>query len=1092
MFPKNVLPNPWIWRSLSLAKRNRSTVATAFSPNISSPVRSYDEIPGPKSLPLIGNAWRFLPFVGTFDMTNFFKWSNSLLNEYGKIVRISNLPGRRDMVLLFDPDMIAEVYKNEGQWPERFVLQSVKQFREKVRPDFFEGFQGLVNENGEKWQQARTVVNQPMMKIDVSNQYIPKSDEVAKDFVKLVKLIRNDKMEMPADFKNEINKWALESISLIALDTRLGCLEPNLAPDSEAQRMIDAVINVFSLSFDLDFKIPFWKFINTPAWKNFVKYEEEVLQISYKYVKQAMSKMGDLNAPETPNMSVLQRILKRDPHVKRAVITGMDIILAGVDTTSNSAAMILYYLAKNPGAQEKLYQEVKSIVPEDPNECITAAHMNKMNYMRACLKESMRLAPVTVGNVRLIDKDITLGNYLIPKNKADLFMFNSTLYLQDEHFPDAKRFIPERWIRSESAQCPVSKKAFETHPYVYKPFGHGVRQCPGMRFANMEMESLVARMLLSFKLEWHQPDVKLVSKSIQGPDSPLKYTLIDRTWRWTKYKKIMIKQEVKMERPCCDSNFQSDMLAKRFLPNLGIWRILSAAQRIHSTGIASYPNVSSSIRLYDEIPGPKSLPLIGNAWRFLPLIGTFDMSNFFKWSNSLLNEYGKIVRISNLPGRRDMVLLFDPDMIAEVYKNEGQWPERFAMQSITYFREKVRPDFFEGFQGLINDFFFNFRNGPKWQEARTVVNQPMMKIEVSNQYIPKSDEVAKDFVKLVKMLRNDKLETPPDFKNEFSKWALESIALIALDTRLGCLEPNLAKGSEAQRMIDAVVAGFDLMFDLEFKIPFWKFMNTPTWKKFVKCEEEILEISHKYVERAMNKMGDLNAPETPEMSVLQRMLKRSPNAKRAVITGMDIILAGVDTTSNSAAMILYYLGKNPDVQEKLYQEVKSVVPEDPNDCITAAHMEKMNYMKACLKESMRLAPVAVGNARLINKDMVLGNYLIPKNKADFFMFNSTLYLQDEYFPEAKQFVPERWIRSESTKCPVSRKAYEINPYVYQPFGHGVRQCPGMRFATMEMASLVARMLLDFKIEWHQPDVKLVSKAVQGPESPLRYTLIDRN
>ncbi|CAB3362649.1 Hypothetical predicted protein [Cloeon dipterum] len=1013
MFAKNVLPNPWIWRSLSLSKRNRSTVATAFSPNISSPVRSYDEIPGPKSLPLIGNAWRFLPFVGTFDMTNFFKWSNSLLNEYGKIVRISNLPGRRDMVLLFDPDMIADVYKNEGQWPERFVLQSVKQFREKVRPDFFEGFQGLVNENGEKWQQARTVVNQPMMKIDVSNQYIPKSDEVAKDFVKLVKLLRNDKMEVPADFKNEINKWALESISLIALDTRLGCLEPNLAPDSEAQRMIDAVINVFSLSFDLDFKIPFWKFINTPAWKNFVKYEEEVLQISYKYVKQAMRKMGDINAPETPNMSVLQRILKRDPHVKRAVITGMDIILAGVDTTSNSAAMILYYLAKNPGAQEKLYQEVKSIVPEDPNECITAAHMNKMNYMRACLKESMRLAPVTVGNARLIDKDITLGNYLIPKNKADLFMFNSTLYLQDEYFPDAKQFIPERWIRSESAECPVSKKAFETHPYVYKPFGHGVRQCPGMRFANMEMESLVARMLLSFKLEWHQPDVKLVSKAIQGPDSPLK--------------------------------------------------------------------------LYDEIPGPKSLPLIGNAWRFLPLIGTFDMSNFFKWSHSLLNEYGKIVRISNLPGRKDMILLFDPDMIAEVYKNEGQWPERFVMKSITYFREKVRPDFFEGFQGLINE------NGEKWQQSRTVVNQPIMRIEVSNQYIPKTDEVAKDFVKLVKMLRNDKLETPPDFKNEFSKWALESIALIALDTRLGCLEPNLAKDSEAQRMIDAVVNGFDLMFDLEFKIPFWKFMNTPSWKKFVKCEEEILEISHKYVERAMNKMREINAPETPEMSVLQRMLKRSPNTKRAVITGMDIILAGVDTTSNSAAMVLYYLGKNPDVQEKLYQEVKSVVPEDPNESITAAHMEKINYMKACLKESMRFAPVAVGNARLINKDMVLGNYMIPKNKADFFMFNSTLYLQDEYFPEAKQFIPERWIRSESTKCPVSRKAFEINPYVYQPFGYGVRQCPGMRFATMEMASLVARMmLLNFKIEWYQPDVKLVSKAVQGPESPLRYTLIDRN
>jgi len=52
-------------------------------------------------------------------------------------------------------------------------------------------------------------------------------------------------------------------------------------------------------------------------------------------VEQARSKIKDLNAPETPDMSVLHRILKRDPHTKRAVIMGMDIMLAGVDTVFN-------------------------------------------------------------------------------------------------------------------------------------------------------------------------------------------------------------------------------------------------------------------------------------------------------------------------------------------------------------------------------------------------------------------------------------------------------------------------------------------------------------------------------------------------------------------------------------------------------------------------------------------------------------------------------------------------------------------------------------------------------------------------------------
>lgn len=32
-------------------------------------VKSYDEIPGPKGLPFVGNTWRFAPFVGMFEFS---------------------------------------------------------------------------------------------------------------------------------------------------------------------------------------------------------------------------------------------------------------------------------------------------------------------------------------------------------------------------------------------------------------------------------------------------------------------------------------------------------------------------------------------------------------------------------------------------------------------------------------------------------------------------------------------------------------------------------------------------------------------------------------------------------------------------------------------------------------------------------------------------------------------------------------------------------------------------------------------------------------------------------------------------------------
>lgn len=61
------------------------------------------------------------------------------------------------------------------------------------------------------------------------------------------------------------------------------------------------------------------------------------------------------------------------------------------------------------------------------------------------------------------------------------------------------------------------------------------------------------------------------------------------------------------------------------------------------TGIAESENESTKnahIRPYSEIPGPKGLPIIGNSWRFAPLIG--KMENFFlfqfKWTAFIIKH----------------------------------------------------------------------------------------------------------------------------------------------------------------------------------------------------------------------------------------------------------------------------------------------------------------------------------------------------------------------------------------------------------------------------------------------------------------------
>lgn len=74
---------------------------------------------------------------------------------------------------------------------------------------------------------------------------------------------------------------------------------------------------------------------------------------------------------------------------------------------------------------------------------------------------------------------------------------------------------------------------------------------------------------------------------------------------------------------------------------------------------------------------------------------------------------------------------------------------------------------------------------------------------------------------------------------------------------------------------------------------------------------------------------------------------------------------------------MYELAKNPDKQEKLQQELDRAFP-DPNEPVTAGKLEELRYLRACIKEAMRVSPIIIGNQRMAVKDLVLCGYQIPK------------------------------------------------------------------------------------------------------------------
>lgn len=64
-----------------------------------------------------------------------------------------------------------------------------------------------------------------------------------------------------------MNKWSLESIGLVALGSRMGCLDENLTEDHPGRKLMQCAKDMIETAFELEFLPSIWKYVSTPAFK---------------------------------------------------------------------------------------------------------------------------------------------------------------------------------------------------------------------------------------------------------------------------------------------------------------------------------------------------------------------------------------------------------------------------------------------------------------------------------------------------------------------------------------------------------------------------------------------------------------------------------------------------------------------------------------------------------------------------------------------------------------------------------------------------------------------------------------------------------
>ncbi|XP_046627912.1 probable cytochrome P450 49a1 isoform X1 [Neodiprion virginianus] len=489
------------------------------------PALPYEAIPGPKPVPLIGNFWRFLPLIGSYPRDNQVELVKKLKKRYGKIIKLSSLPGRPDIVIVCDPKDFEKIYRTEGIWPKRDAMPSYKYYRDHVRNDFFDGVGSMVTEQGREWHSIRNVANTPMLNPKVASKYIQPINEVASDFVERMTRIRGRDEMLPATFSNELNKWALESVALLAMDTRLGCLDDPESPESsDAHRLVEAVLTMMKLTYDLDVSpSPMSAFRR----KEFNRAVDVQIDISMKYINRCVERISRKEGESSETQSILEHVLTTSNKTVACVVA-IDMLHAGIDTTARSMENALVHLSTNSRAQRCLREELKLVLPEVDSP-VSQEDVLKLPYLKACIKESMRITPTAIGSLREVGKDVVLSGYQIPKGTV-VAMYHVEASNSPEEFPEPQKYLPERWLRDseetgrgDRAYAPSARNA---NPFSFLPFGFGPRACIGQRFANLEMEILLAKIFRRWKVTYDR-DLQFQSKLLYGPATPLTFRLID-------------------------------------------------------------------------------------------------------------------------------------------------------------------------------------------------------------------------------------------------------------------------------------------------------------------------------------------------------------------------------------------------------------------------------------------------------------------------------------------------------------------------------------------------------------------------------------
>lgn len=168
------------------------------------------------------------------------------------------------------------------------------------------------------------------------------------------------------------------------------------------------------------------------------------------------------------------------------------LMMAAHDTSTSTTTTMAYHLAAHPEWQERCRDE-SARLGDGP---LDIESLEKLEALDLVMNESLRLVTPLPFNYRQTVRDTELLGYYVPAG-TNVGTWPGMNHRLPELWTDPEKFDPDRFAEPRAEH--------KRHRYAFAPFGGGAHKCIGMVFGQLEVKTVVHRLLRRYRLELPRP-----------------------------------------------------------------------------------------------------------------------------------------------------------------------------------------------------------------------------------------------------------------------------------------------------------------------------------------------------------------------------------------------------------------------------------------------------------------------------------------------------------------------------------------------------------------------------------------------------------